>query len=72
VTFAKYTGETTDAAREELRRNPPQILLTNYVMVELLLVRPKDQRFLERAVSGEQRAGRGQSNHRSPFLACAF
>jgi len=52
VTFAKYTGETTDAAREEMRRRPPQILLTNYVMAELLLVRPEDQRFLDRAGGG--------------------
>jgi ATP-dependent helicase YprA (DUF1998 family) len=52
VTFAKYTGETTDAAREEMRRKPPQILLTNYVMAELLLVRPEDQRFLDRAGGG--------------------
>ena len=44
VTFAKYTGET-EAVREALRRRPPQILLTNYVMAELLLVRPEDQRF---------------------------
>ncbi|MGB9605733.1 MAG: DEAD/DEAH box helicase, partial [Bryobacteraceae bacterium] len=52
VTFAKYTGETTDAEREEMRRRPPQILLTNYVMAELLLVRPEDQRFLDKAGGG--------------------
>ncbi|MFS8864381.1 DEAD/DEAH box helicase [Synechococcus sp. H55.9] len=44
--FAKYTGETAESDREELRRKPPQILLTNYMMAELLLVRPEDQRFL--------------------------
>jgi len=49
VTFAKYTGDTSEEAREELRRHPPQIMLTNYVMAELLLVRPEDQRFLDRA-----------------------
>lgn len=47
VTFAKYTGETSDEMREAMRRNPPQILLTNYVMAELLLVRPEDQRLLD-------------------------
>jgi ATP-dependent helicase YprA (DUF1998 family) len=52
VTFAKFTGETHDAVREALRRHPPQILLTNYVMAELLLVRPEDQRFLDRAGGG--------------------
>ncbi|MCS6884175.1 MAG: DEAD/DEAH box helicase [Acidobacteriota bacterium] len=52
VTFAKYTGETRDSERDEMRRKPPQILLTNYVMVELLLVRPEDQRFLDRVGGG--------------------
>jgi Lhr-like helicase/RNA polymerase subunit RPABC4/transcription elongation factor Spt4 len=52
VRFAKYTGETSEAAREEIRQKPPQILLTNYVMAELLLVRPEDQRFLDRVGGG--------------------
>jgi Lhr-like helicase len=52
VSFAKYTGETSDAEREAMRQHPPQILLTNYVMAELLLVRPEDQRFLDRASGG--------------------
>ncbi|MCR4413455.1 MAG: DEAD/DEAH box helicase [Thermoguttaceae bacterium] len=52
VTFAKYTGDTQEAARTELRNHPPQIMLTNYVMAELLLVRPEDQRFLDRAGGG--------------------
>lgn len=46
VRFARYTGETSENERDQLRRDPPQILLTNYVMAELLLVRPEDQRFL--------------------------
>ncbi len=52
VTFAKFTGETQESGREALRQRPPQILLTNYVMAELLLVRPEDQRFLDRADGG--------------------
>jgi len=53
VSFARYTGETKDdATRTALRQHPPQILLTNYVMGELLLVRPEDQRFLDRAGGG--------------------
>ncbi|NSW77713.1 MAG: DEAD/DEAH box helicase [Chthonomonadetes bacterium] len=59
VTFAKYTGETKDEERDQMRRNPPQILLTNYVMAELLLVRPEDQRFLERVLEGNQTDGGG-------------
>lgn len=41
--FARYTGETKEEEREEIRRNPPHLLLTNYVMVELMLVRPEDR-----------------------------
>jgi Lhr-like helicase/ferredoxin len=52
VSFAKYTGDTRGSDRERMRQNPPQILLTNYVMGELLLVRPEDQRFLDRAGGG--------------------
>lgn len=52
VTFAKYTGETSEDERAALRLNPPQILLTNYVMAELMLVRPEDQRFFDRTDSG--------------------
>ncbi|GIV18242.1 MAG: DEAD/DEAH box helicase [Armatimonadota bacterium] len=48
ITFARYTGETSNEERDHLRQRPPQILLTNYVMVELMLVRPEDQRFLQR------------------------
>lgn len=52
VRFAKYTGETGEARRKELRDHPPQIMLTNYVMAELLLVRPEDQRFLDKVGGG--------------------
>src|SRR5712692_4245132 len=46
VSFARYTGDTRGDARRELQLHPPQILLTNYVMAELLLVRPDDQSLL--------------------------
>jgi hypothetical protein len=52
VTFERYTGETNEAQRAELRQRPPRIMLTNYVMAELLLVRPDDQRFLDGAGGG--------------------
>jgi Lhr-like helicase len=52
VTFARYTGETRKELRSQMRQQPPQILLTNYVMAELLLVRPEDQVFLDRAGGG--------------------
>ncbi len=52
IRFAKYTGETRDELRTAMRQQPPQILLTNYVMAELLLVRPEDQMFLDRVGGG--------------------
>jgi hypothetical protein len=49
VTFARYTGQETDARKKEIVGNPPDILLTNYVMLELLLTRPYDRRLIEHA-----------------------
>ena len=46
VTFARYTGETSRDDRQSMRQHPPHLLLTNYMMAELMLVRPEDQRFL--------------------------
>jgi len=53
VTFARYTGETPEDERERIRREPPHILLTNYVMAELLLVRPEDRPLITSAAEGE-------------------
>ena len=46
IRFARYTGETSEEQRELLRRDPPHILLTNFVMAELMMVRPDDQRLI--------------------------
>lgn len=43
VSVAKYDRGTSQADREALRHNPPHILLTNYMMLEYLLVRPADR-----------------------------
>jgi len=42
VTFKRYTGQENDEERKEIIANPPDILLTNYVMLELVLTRPWD------------------------------
>ncbi|MGE3728758.1 MAG: DEAD/DEAH box helicase, partial [Candidatus Sericytochromatia bacterium] len=49
VTFARYTGQEGDARRQEIRDNPPDILLTNYVMLELIMTRPHESRLLDSA-----------------------
>ncbi len=39
VTFARYTGQESHEERERIAKNPPDILLTNYVMLELIMTR---------------------------------
>ena len=41
--FAKYTGQEDQTTRQNLSDNPPDILLTNYMMLELLMVRKPDE-----------------------------
>lgn len=41
-TVARYTGQETRAQREEIAKNPPDILLTNFMMLELILTRYED------------------------------
>ena len=43
VSVAQYDRGTSQADREDLRKHPPHILLTNYMMLEYLLVRPADR-----------------------------
>lgn len=49
VTFARYTGQEKGEKREEIRSNPPDILLTNYMMLELLLTRVEDRDLIKAA-----------------------
>jgi len=46
VTFGRYTGQETRIEREGILANPPDILLTNYVMLELMLTRPRERKEL--------------------------
>lgn len=43
VQVAKYDRGTSQEQRQKLRSEPPHILLTNYMMLEYLLVRPTDR-----------------------------
>ena len=51
VTFERYTGQESTEKRKAIIANPPDILLTNYVMLELVLTRPHE-RGLVRAAKG--------------------
>ena len=46
-TFARYTGQESQEERERIRETKPDILLTNFMMLELLMTR---QSALDRAV----------------------
>lgn len=52
VRFALYTGQQNDEDRDAILSNPPDVLLTNYVMLELILTRPREREHLIRAASG--------------------
>lgn len=42
VSFKRYTGQETLEEKQAIRNNPPDILLTNYVMLELIFSRSDD------------------------------
>jgi ATP-dependent helicase YprA (DUF1998 family)/very-short-patch-repair endonuclease len=50
--FRRYTGQERDEEREEIVTNPPDILLTNYVMLEYILTRPRERQTLVQAAQG--------------------
>ncbi len=49
VTFARYTGQEDSEARKGIADNPPDILLTNFMMLELLMTRQDE---IDRKVIG--------------------
>jgi len=49
VTFDRYTGQESAEDRARIIADPPDILLTNYVMLELVLTRPRDRGLIDAA-----------------------
>ena len=49
VRYARYTGQEDDDTRRQIIKNPPDILLTNYVMLELILTRREEQGLVKQA-----------------------
>lgn len=39
ISYAKYTGQESLETRELIKQNPPDIILTNYMMLELIMTR---------------------------------
>lgn len=50
VRFARYTGQEKDEQKQAIIANPPDILLTNYVMLELILTRTAERALIEAAM----------------------
>ncbi len=46
VTFERYTGQESDEERQRIIAQPPDILLTNYVMLELILTRSTERKLI--------------------------
>lgn len=46
ITVKRYDRSTPEEERAAMRKNPPHVLLTNYMMLEYLLVRPADREAL--------------------------
>lgn len=43
ITFAQYTGQESSDVRADILTNPPDILMTNYMMLELIMTRLKER-----------------------------
>ncbi|WP_370650244.1 DEAD/DEAH box helicase [Oscillochloris sp. ZM17-4] len=54
VQVRRYTGQESESQKREIQEHPPHILLTNYVMLELMLTRPAEFRFVEAGMTGLQ------------------
>lgn len=43
VSYARYTGQESQEERERIMQDPPDIILTNYMMLELLMTRQNER-----------------------------
>jgi DEAD/DEAH box helicase/Helicase conserved C-terminal domain/Domain of unknown function (DUF1998) len=48
VRFGKYTGQQDDTMKHDMQDRPPHILLTNFMMLEMMLLRGKESVFVDR------------------------
>lgn len=51
IRFAQYTGQEKDESRQRILDDPPHILLTNYVMLEYMMLRPTERVFTDAATA---------------------
>ncbi|MFZ5767237.1 MAG: DEAD/DEAH box helicase [Bacillota bacterium] len=51
VTFEKYTGQEKEEERDRILNLRPHIILTNYVMLEYILLRPRERVLVDQVLS---------------------
>jgi ATP-dependent helicase YprA (DUF1998 family) len=51
IRFDRYTGQEKEEARQRILDDPPHILLTNYVMLEYMMLRPTERVFTDAATA---------------------
>jgi ATP-dependent helicase YprA (DUF1998 family)/very-short-patch-repair endonuclease len=49
VTFARYTGQESQDERDAIMEKAPDVILTNYVMLELMLTRTREEKLIKQA-----------------------
>jgi len=54
VRCERYTGQEREADKKRIQQDPPHILLTNYVMLELMLTRPDEFAFVDASTAALQ------------------
>lgn len=52
VRFEKYTGQEPLETKQRIQHEPPHILLTNFMMLEMILLRPQESDFVDRGRAG--------------------
>lgn len=52
IRYGKYTGQEKEEQRKQIQENPPDILLTNYMMLELILTRIRERGLRDAIYSG--------------------
>lgn len=54
IRVESYTGQDKDDVKKAIQQNPPHMLLTNYVMLELMLTRPEEAPFVDKHTANVQ------------------
>lgn len=54
IRVESYTGQNKEEEKRAIQANPPHILLTNYVMLELMLTRPEEAPFVDKHTANLQ------------------